>query len=287
MLHGRSALRGAARVEFFGPDPRTGTGRIRRRGEAVIYGLYLSATGVLSNSYRQDVIANNLANAETVGFKKDLALFQKRLTEAQYRGLSARNHSNPLLEPLGGGHLPAPTFVDQSQGDLEQTENPLDLGIHGEGFFAVRSKDQTMLTRDGRFFVNPNGYLARSANGEEVLDSNFQPIVLDRNRPVVIDREGTITQNGEPVARLGVFSVQDTKTLTKRGEGLFDAPEGRLLRPATGSVQPGFVERSNVDPTEELASLMDTQRHLEANANMIRYQDQMLARLVNDVAKIS
>ena len=63
----------------------------------MIYGLYLSATGVLSNSYRQDVIANNLANAETVGFKKDLALFQERQTEAQYRGLSARNHSNPLL----------------------------------------------------------------------------------------------------------------------------------------------------------------------------------------------
>src|SRR5436305_12092611 len=110
----------------------------------MIYGLYLSAGGIVTSSYRQDVIANNLANSETVGFKKDLPLFQQRLTEAQQRRLPPGGSSggslgsppvgptNPLLEPLGGGILAHPTVVDSSQGDLEPTGSPLDVGIVGK-----------------------------------------------------------------------------------------------------------------------------------------------------------
>src|SRR5687767_1053211 len=106
----------------------------------MIYGLYASASGVLSNSYRQDVIANNIANAETVGFKRDLAVFQERRTAAQRAGLSPRRWSNPALERLGGGVGAAATYVDLSAGELETTGRPLDLAIHGEGFFAVRER---------------------------------------------------------------------------------------------------------------------------------------------------
>src|SRR5262245_29805113 len=102
----------------------------------MIYGLYLSATGVLTNSYRQDVIANNLANAETVGFKKDLALFKERLTEAQQQRL-APNSINLGMEPIGGGVLASPTLVDSTQGELEPTGSPLDVAIEGEGYFMV------------------------------------------------------------------------------------------------------------------------------------------------------
>src|SRR5947209_3887766 len=91
--------------------------RANKRFGSMIYGLYLSATGVMTNSYRQDVIANNIANAETVGFKKDIALFQQRRTEAQERGLGPT--SNALLEKLGGGVFASPMLVDSSQGELE------------------------------------------------------------------------------------------------------------------------------------------------------------------------
>src|SRR5512133_1500142 len=117
------------------------------------YGLYLSATGVLTNSYRQDVIANNLANSETVGFKKDLALFQQRLTEAQERRWPS-SRSNPALEMLGGGAFASPTSIDLTEGDLEPTDNPQDLAILGQGFFAVSEQGQTRLTRDGRLMVD-------------------------------------------------------------------------------------------------------------------------------------
>ena len=109
------------------------------------YGLYLSATGVLANTYRQDVIANNLANAETVGFKRHLATFQQRPVESHFQGRP--DLSDPTLDNIGGGFLVAPTQVDTSQGEFEPTGNNLDAAIFGNGFFAVQNKGKTQLTR--------------------------------------------------------------------------------------------------------------------------------------------
>src|SRR3954468_12507464 len=122
----------------------------------MIYGLYLSASGVLASSYRQDVIANNLANAETVGFKKDVALFNQRLTEAQQRRLAVMpgqvNPTDPMLERIGGGLLAHPTTIDTAQGELEPTGSPTDVAIEGQGYFAVEeARGQTRPTRNGQF----------------------------------------------------------------------------------------------------------------------------------------
>src|SRR6185503_17635483 len=97
---------------------------------AMIYGLYLSASGVLTNSYRQDVIANNLANSETVGFKRSLALFKQRRTEASETGQTGL--TDPRLEPLGGGMSALPTMIDHSQGSLEQSDGNLNVAINGD-----------------------------------------------------------------------------------------------------------------------------------------------------------
>jgi flagellar basal-body rod protein FlgF len=249
------------------------------------YGLYLSAMGVLANSQRQDVIANNLANAETVGFKKDLALFQEQRTAARIRGMSASRYSNPLLEPLGGGLMPSGTVLDLSQGPIETTSNPLDLAIIGDGYFAVRDGSETMLTRAGRLQINRDGVLATDA-GHAVLSDQLAAITLAPGA-VEIGRDGTITQNGQTVGRLGVFSVPNPKLLAKRGANLITYPDlDRSIKPAAAELRNHALEGANSEPTTELAALMDAQRQLEANANMIRYQDQMLNRLVNDVGKI-
>src|SRR6202167_1219493 len=118
----------------------------------MIYGLYLSASGVLTNSYRQDVIANNIANSETVGFKKDLALLQQRPTAAQELG--RYDQTNSLLEPIGGGLLAANTVVDSSPGEIESTGNNLDVALQGKGFLAVSHNGQTHLTRNGQMILN-------------------------------------------------------------------------------------------------------------------------------------
>ncbi|MGB7159847.1 MAG: flagellar hook basal-body protein [Tepidisphaeraceae bacterium] len=259
----------------------------------MIYGLYLSATGVLSNSYRQDVIANNIANAETVGFKRDLALFQERLTEAQYRrfrGGMMGGQTNDLLEALGGGMFLSPTAIDSKPGEQEMTGGNLDVAIQGESFLMVKDHDgAARLTRNGSFMIDDTGHLILAHSGQQVLGADRKPIVLDGalQGKTEIAKDGQITQNGRPAARLGLFDVPDLAQLTKRGQMLLDHPTMQSL-PAAANAQfrSGAVERANVDPTTELALLMDAQRQLEANANMIKYQDATLGKLVNEVGKI-
>lgn len=257
----------------------------------MIYGLYLSASGVLTNSYRQDVIANNIANAETVGFKRDLALFQERLTEAQHRRFrGGGGQSNELLEKLGGGMFASPTSIDTRQGEFEPTSNPLDVGIEGnDGYFMVQDHDgAARLTRNGSFMVDDQGHLILAHSGHKVLDGNRKPIILNGalQSQTEITKDGQITQAGAPAARIGLFDVPDLGQLTKRGQMLLDHPNVNSLPAATAQLRSGVVERANVDPTTELSLLMDAQRQLEANANMIRYQDTMLGKLVNEVGKI-
>ena len=263
----------------------------------MIYGLYLSATGVLTNSYRQDVIANNIANAETVGFKRDLALFQERLTEAQdrrFRGGTTGmpdGQTNDDLEPLGGGLFVSPTKIDTNQGEFESTNNALDVAIQGDdGYFMVKDHDgNPRLTRAGSFMVDREGHLILAGSGQQVLDEKRKPIVLDGKLAgqTEVGRDGEITQAGFPAAKIGLFSVPDSSQLTKRNGMLLDHPNVQTLAPAKGAqLYSGTVERSNVEPTTELALLMDAQRQLEANANMIKYQDATLGKLVNEVGKI-
>ncbi|HEY1921535.1 MAG TPA: flagellar hook-basal body protein [Tepidisphaeraceae bacterium] len=251
----------------------------------MIYGLYLSASGVITNSYRQDVIANNIANAETVGFKKDLAVLQQRPTAAQETG--QLNHTDPLLENIGGGLLAARAAVDTRPGEYEPTGNNMDTALDGNGFFAVTSAGKTHLTRNGQFILNRSGTLALSTNpAQAVLDEKKAPIVLDGTQPITIASDGTITQSGKVVARIGLFDAGDPASLRKDGATLLSIPDGTKLTPANPIVRTGFIERSNVDPASEMVELMDTQRQLEANANMIHIQDETLDKLVNDVGKI-
>ncbi|HLL87700.1 MAG TPA: flagellar hook-basal body protein [Tepidisphaeraceae bacterium] len=251
----------------------------------MLYGLYLSASGVMAASHKQDVVANNIANVETAGFKRDLALFMERPTEAQAAGLGP-SASHPMLERLGGGLLVAPTALDRTQGELEPTDSPLDVAIFGDGYLTVRdAQGRTRLTRDGRMMIDRGGNLVLPG-GQPVLDDKGKPITLDPTQVATIADDGTVQQSGQPVARLGFAVVDRAVPLRKAGGNLLSVDDPAALRPATPNVRAGFLERSNVDPTLELTSLIETQRMLEFNAKMISYQDQTLGRLINEVGKI-
>ena len=252
------------------------------------YGLYLSANGVLANSFRQDVIANNLANVENVGFKRDTSTFHQRLSEAKLRRL--QSVSNPTLDDLSGGLLLSPLSIDHTQGELEPTGNNLDVAIQGRGFFAVKDGKENFLTRDGRFAVDRDGFLILgNGSGARVLDRAMKPIQIDPEfrAGLSIGQFGDLSSNGQALAQIGVHDVADPRQLIKRGRSLMSYANAGELRQAAGTLRSEFVERANVDPATEMAQLMDAQRQLEANANMIKYQDQTLGRLVNDVGKIT
>lgn len=250
------------------------------------YGLYLSAAGIMANSHRQDVIANNLANAETAGFRRHVPVFQERLS-----AVLASHHASPTDPFLNmtGGLLVQPTRLDLSPGDFEQTGNPLDLSINGDGFFTVSRDGETHLTRDGRFTVDRRGFLVMSTlPGHRVLDSAGKPISIGAAAAseIEVDASGGIRVRGVEVARIGLRDAPDARGLFKVGENLLGYAGDAPLRLSQSSIIPRSIERSNVDPITELTQLMEAQRALEANANMIRYQDQTFGRLVNEVGKI-
>jgi flagellar basal-body rod protein FlgF len=254
----------------------------------MIYGLYMSAAGMKANSRRIDILTNNLANSDTSGFKRDLAVFQNRATAAQQRGGTASRMTDPVLENLGGGVGLARTEVDLTGGELEGTGNDLDFALQGRGFFAVQQGKDVRLTRDGRFSVNQQGMLVLSSGGQWVLDQNRQPIMVKREVQIEVAADGTLSQNSEAMGKLGVFDVPSATVLSKTGQGLFTAADlPRQMSAGEATVTNGVLERSNAEPITELARLIDAQRSLEANANMIRCQDQTLDRLVNNVGKVS
>jgi flagellar basal body rod protein FlgG len=145
------------------------------------------------------------------------------------------------------------------------------------------------LTRAGSLMVDHDGHLILAHSGQQVLDDRRKPIVLDGtlSGQTEVGKDGLITQAGSPAAKIGLFSVPDPGQLTKRSGMLLDHPSVQTLAAAKNpQLFSGTVERSNVEPTTELALLMDAQRQLEANANMIKYQDATLGKLVNEVGKI-
>lgn len=260
------------------------------------YGLYLSASGVLTSMYRQDVFANNLANVGTVGFKRDLAMVSQRAPES-IEGDHPFELQHALLDRLGGGVFAGPQSVAFKAGALERTNNPRDIALEGDNAFLAVSasnpatgRDEVHLTRDGRLSVNGGGYLVMMAGGQRVLDEDDQPIRLgDAKAEVTIDRDGRVRQDGAVVAQLQIAAAANPKALVKAGGNLLRFEDGRdgRVEPAQRRVRPGFVEASTADPFTELKAMLDASSAVEANGNLIRYHDLLMDRAVNTLGRVT
>lgn len=259
------------------------------------YGLYLSASGVLTNMYRQDVFSNNLANVETAGFKRDLPSIRQRDPES-IEGRFGSEVNKRLLDKLGGGVLAGRQRIDFSPNPIQKTGGPLDVALDSpDTFFVVSDGNATgnvnaiRLTRDGRFSRNSDGFLALVTGGHRVLDRQNQPIQLADSAPVRIDGAGRIVQNGQEVARLQVTSVSDKDRLVKQGQNLFrfDGQDDLRVPTQQASVRPGFIEASGVDPITALMQLIASTKAVTANGNLIRYHDTLMDRAVNVLGRVA
>jgi flagellar basal-body rod protein FlgF len=248
----------------------------------MIYGLYQSAAGMMVNEYRQDVLANNLANAETVGFKREIASFAERLraSEAGRR----EGPSNDLMEALSGGIWLGRTQTDFSEGAPIKTDNPLDVLITGPGFLRIGADGQEYLTRDGRMLMDADGWLVSATDGASILGQAGQPIRLNpHGGEVMIDEDGRVRQGEMTVGQLGLVDVDNEQALRKSGAGRFELGGAKLTRSPAKIVQ-GCVESSGVVPIQELATMIDASRAYQLNAQMLSLQDQSAGRLINAVA---
>lgn len=249
------------------------------------YGLYVSAAGALANLYRQDVAANNLANANTVSFKRDLALLRGRPTQAQQTG--QRRYTDSLLEGVGGGCSALPTATDFTPAAIEVTGRTLDVALDGAGFFQVEGPGgQLCYTRDGRFELDENHHLVTGAGRRPVLDAKGKQITLNPDEDCVIAETGAIEQGGRQVARLAVVDFDDRRVLHKTGDNFYVA--GGSERPQTVSVpvKQQALENSGVNPINELTGMIRTQRLFDMNMSMLKIQDQTLGMATTRLASL-
>jgi flagellar basal-body rod protein FlgG len=251
------------------------------------YGLWLSAAGMKVNQHRQTILANNMANANTTGFKHDLAMVTQRRVESR-ASAGGLDYAHPVLDGLVGGLNVRPTCHDFSQGTIEWTGKPLDVAIRGDGFLAVSDGAQTRYTRDGELAINEAGELVLAA-GEgrwRVLDDTGARITLsDKGGRVSVSSNGTIRQGDAAVARLGLATADNEASLRKVGENLFD-PEGAKMVPIQGEFRPESREESNFDVMSGLVEMIEASRAYQLNATLIQLQDQLSGQAVTTVGRV-
>ncbi len=245
-------------------------------------GLYIAASGMDSALMRQNVIANNLANLQTPGFKQnrevDIAFptyLIARLHDQRMNVMDGTAEIRPNIGVMGGGVIPQEVATDYSQGSHLETKNPLDFALNGPGFFSVLNPDgKTLLTRDGSFSLDNNGRLV-TKDGLPVLGHNGE-IYIDGNE-VTADQEGNISVDGKALDQLLTVKVQNVDQLTKVGHSLFKTtPKTKVdMAPDGIQVQQGFLEQSNVNSITEMVNMIDTYRSYELNSRIISTFDHL------------
>lgn len=246
------------------------------------YGMYISAEGAQAQAKRMETLANNLANVDTPGFKRDVTTFRARFAEAIEQGLAAEGDGS--INDIGGGVMVASVGTEFGSGPLERTGIPTDLAIEGDGFFAIGKDGETVLTRAGNFRLTADGRLV-TRDGHLVLNDTGGPIAIDPNLgPWQLTVDGGLQQGGGITDHLAVVRPASRGDLVKIGNNLF-RPLGpvRNVPLAQRQVRQGYLEGSTVNPTQEMMTLIETSRAFEANTKLIQNQDSMIGSLLRRV----
>jgi len=222
-------------------------------------GLVESAAAILSASERRlEVAAHNVANVSTPGYKRKLGFSQimaRAGTAAVEPELAVRN--------------------DLAQGKLVSTGNPLDLAISGDGFLAVRAGDRLLYTRQGQFRLAEDGTVV-SAQGHVLQQAGGGDLVL-QNAAVKILDDGSVLDQGRPIARVGLYSAPAGVALDAVSEAHF-AASGTMEEVAEPSIRQGMVESSNVAMGDEMVTMMAAMRQAESGARLVQVYDELMGR---------
>jgi len=217
-------------------------------------GYYAACAGFAAQSEALELIAHNLANLGTTGYRGERAMFRSLLTGDGRAAVNPLNRAVNDFGVLGGSQ------IDLASGSLVATGSPLDLAIAGAGFFVVQSARGSVYTRNGSFRETPSGQLV-TAQGEPVLGEQG-PITLPAGN-VSVSADGTVSVNGAVAAKLKVVEFASGAKLEALGNALYGAPDGTALPPASSSIRQGMLEESNVSPVESVVQLITVQRGAE------------------------
>ena len=220
--------------------------------------------------HQMDVIANNIANASTQGFRREGMVFSEYITRAGEAPSLSMGYGNTRV-------------VDLQQAGMTQTGAPFDLAIEGAGFFMIATPKGQQLTRSGAFTPGPDGTLLTD-DGYQVLDGGGSAIFVPPDaRNVAVAKDGTVSADGVPLARVGLWQPSDPMSLTHESGTRFSA---NGVQPAEGAtILQGYLEDSNVDPLQEIASMIAVQRAYELGQSFMDREDERVRTVIQTLGR--
>jgi len=247
----------------------------------MLKGLYTSALGLAAVNKQQEVSANNLSNANTVGYKKEAVMLRsfpsmliKRLHDP-----AAPGDKPPVVGTLSMGIQISDIVTDYSKGTYRDTNNPFQLALMSEGYFTVNTPRGERYTRNGDFKLSPDGVLV-TTDGYPVLGMNGE--IQLANDDFIVDQWGRVFSGGLEIDQLRI--VVFDQPIIKEGSSLFNGENPQEM--AVAQVAQGFLEDSNADAINEMVNMINIMRAYEANQKVIQTQDSTLDKTVNEVGRL-
>lgn len=281
----------------------------------MIKGLYTAGSGMMVQMAKQDVVANNIANVNTSGYKKDNVLCQSfpsmlisRLGESQYDALGQEKILPPVvIGPLGTGAVVKDIVTDHTSGALKFTGNSTDLAISNEGYylngniienadqrikesyFVVQTPQGERFTRDGSFKINQDGILITN-QGATVMSTDDQAIsILNDDGQVAedftVDKNGTILVNNQEIARIKIVNFAEQRNLAKEGAWM-RAKDGEYTVVENPGVMQGYLEMSNANAVAEMVTLISVVRAYESCQKVVQAEDELMSVAIDQVGSI-
>lgn len=236
-------------------------------------GMYSALSGDINMMDKLDVTANNLANVNTAGFKRDRLYFSKTLDAATQSLNGGAPTDNPIIAQVG-------MFTDYSAGSMQKTDNAFHMALDGDGFFAVNTPNGVAYTRQGNFMRDKNGVLT-TIDGYPVLGNGGSTISIAGGK-VEVDATGKITVDGTAVGSVQVVDFPKPYQLTKTGNAMF-VPANPQVTPqaaAKTTVMQGYLENSNVNAIAEMMQIIESSRSFESCQRVIRSYDDMAGKAI-------
>lgn len=270
----------------------------------MIRGIYTGACGMLANEVRQNVVANNLANVDTTGFRRDVPVFSME-PDNQIHRINDYRHvirnryvdRSQYIGNMGTGSVVADVYTPAAAGQIKITDKSTDFALAGPGFFSVETPEGTKYTRAGNFTITQDGLLTDS-QGNYILGEAGRGetgklfgdhIKVDPGVPITVSEDGSIFQNGQYMSKFQIVEFGHPDKLQKAGGNMFvpAAENDDVTISANTRVQQGNLESSNVNAVNEMVSMIELQRAYELNQRVILTQDEMLQRAISTVGKIT
>lgn len=250
----------------------------------MLRGFYTSASGIVTQEKRLNTIANNIANSSTAGYKKDNVTMS---TFGEHIAVRMNTYNQSPLHRIGNGAWMQVTDEKHTsfmQGTFDYTGRSLDMALQGEGFFVIGTPEGNRLTRDGQFAVDEDGYLVLPERGRvqgqrgDIRVGTSKFVVSDNGTIYLMPQEDDDVEEGLiELDRLAIALPEDYIALEKDAAGLYVAEDYTLMREdgGQGIVMHEYVERSNVDMTEEMTRMLAAQRSLQSASQLVKMYDEM------------